>query len=258
MPAFLLPCSPSLIHHNICSHLCREASACGSPSDGYCGFSDGESSDDEDEDDREGQGVGNSSEEGSGSSGGGGKGSASRNHRSKWTFDQDMRALHHYKGVHGNMNVPFRFPVLAEGWPADLKGMKLGGRVARIRQGELYADKKEELEAAGFDFAPQTSGGGSATGWEVVKAALLAYKEAKGDLNIPARFVVPRDDPKWPKSIWGVNLGDLANNIRNHGHYPAHRDDLIVKVRDVVVVMFLFFYILRPIAIKFSLFVLLS
>ena len=104
--------------------------------------------------------------------------------------------------------------------------MMLGRIAGRIRKGAQYVDKKEELDAIGFSYDKQVDP--NATGWEVVKAALLAYKEREGDLLVPTKFIVPRGDPEtWPESTWGVKLGSIVNNIRLKGYYKNHHQELI-------------------------------
>ena len=119
------------------------------------------------------------------------------------------------------MRVPQKFVVpWSRDWPEKYWEEKLGSIVSEIRRGNQHADKKKELEAAGFDFAKQANAGEKrSTGWEVVKAALLAYKALHGHLLVPGAFVVPSDDPHYPKSTWGVRLGITVHNIRNRGYY---------------------------------------
>jgi hypothetical protein len=111
-------------------------------------------------------------------------------------------------------------------WPEEFWGLRLGKVVDNIRTGNTHKDKKKELEAAGFDFGKQAVGG-VGTGWEVVKAALLAYKGLEGDRLVPKRFVVPHDDPKWPESTWGVKLGRIVKDIRGKDTYKAHKQELL-------------------------------
>ena len=144
-------------------------------------------------------------------------------------YEYQLRALVRYKELRGNMLVSWKFIVpWSRDWPEEHWGLKLGDIVQNIRRGRMHADKKKELEAAGFDFAKQASIFGlNATGWEVVKAALLAYKAQHGDVLVPKSFVVPSDDPRWPESTWGVKLGRIVDNIRHKGTYKTHKQDLL-------------------------------
>jgi hypothetical protein len=142
-------------------------------------------------------------------------------------YQYHLRALLRYLELHGHMRVPCNFVVpWSRDWPEEFWGLKLGGVVNNIRGGRTHADKKKELEAAGFDFAKQVDP--RAVGWEVVKAALLAYKELEGDLLVPQKFVVPHGDPEtWPESTWGVKLGKIVDNIRSVDTYKDHKQELV-------------------------------
>ena len=55
--------------------------------------------------------------------------------------------------------------------------------------------------------------------WENgVVPALLQYKELEGDMDVPARFVVPSDGD-WPEEMWGERLGGMVAKIRSCGQY---------------------------------------
>ena len=125
------------------------------------------------------------------------------------------------------MLIPSRFivPCLIT-WPKEHWGLKLGGLVDNIRRGKTYADKKGKLEAAGFVFAV-CRGAHNVTGWVNLKLALLAYKEQNGHFNMVKSFTVPHDDPHWPESTWGIQLGDVVRHIRNGSTYKTHKQDLL-------------------------------
>jgi hypothetical protein len=65
---------------------------------------------------------------------------------------------------------------------------------------------------------------------EVIMPALRRYYEVHGDLDVPYRFVVPREDETWPKASWGWNLGYTVKGIRSKELYAeqvaAHREEL--------------------------------
>jgi Helicase associated domain len=79
----------------------------------------------------------------------------------------------------------------------------------------------------GFDYSPQPIG----FGWDVVKQALLVYRDTNGHLRVPAKFKVPDAEP-WPEEMWGDSLGYVVNNIRNNGAYNDHRADLVAMGFD--------------------------
>ena len=152
----------------------------------------------------------------------------------KARYEYYLRAMVRFKEVQvtdkdplGHMRVPKSFVVpQSSAWQKEHRGLKLGNVVGEIRMGRQYADKMEELEAAGFDFAKQAKGGENATDWEKVEPALRAYKEQCGDVLVPYAFVVPHNDPRWPESTWGVKLGRTVQNIRSSGTYKDNRNEL--------------------------------
>ena len=100
--------------------------------------------------------------------------------------------------------------------------MQLGIRVNNIRGKEDYVkhhpERRAELDAMGFVWDDLERR------WEEVLAALLAYQEVHGDLEVPYRFVVPSEAP-WAKEAWGMQLGERMNNIRNAEHYVKHHPE---------------------------------
>ena len=77
---------------------------------------------------------------------------------------------------------------------------------------------------------------GNRIGWDVVKAALVAYQKANplndsaqvGDLNrMPGKFVVPSGDDKWPAATWGLKIGFILYDIKRRGTYKDNRQELL-------------------------------
>ena len=66
-------------------------------------------------------------------------------------------ALLRYKEIHGDMLVPYAFIVRADDvtWPEETWGMKLGRSAQRIRSGNIYVKRREELESIGFDYGSE-------------------------------------------------------------------------------------------------------
>jgi hypothetical protein len=100
-------------------------------------------------------------------------------------------------------------------------GASLGGVVSNIRNNRAYIEHRAELEAMGFDYSPQPTG----YGWDVVKEALLVYRDTNGHLRVPHKFIVPDAEP-WPEEMWGASLGSVVSSIRNNGAYIEHRAEL--------------------------------
>jgi hypothetical protein len=132
--------------------------------------------------------------------------------------------LLNYKDLNGDMLVPRKFVVFAneKTWPEDMSDMKLGTIVNNIRAGSSCSKKRLDLESIGFDFNPQVQ----LYRYETIRAALLKYKDLKGDMLVPQRFVVPADDVKWPKEIWSMKLGTIAMIIRRGDSCSKKRADL--------------------------------
>ena len=92
--------------------------------------------------------------------------------------------------------------------------MKLGNRVNSIRNGttSVSDEQHNQLDVLGFrwDTAKKDTRGFSST-----LLALQTYNIIYGNVEVPREFVVPVNDSAWPEEVWGMNLGDRVNNIRN-------------------------------------------
>jgi hypothetical protein len=55
--------------------------------------------------------------------------------------------------------------------------------------------------------------------WNLILEALVTYGITCGDLLVPAKFVVPHDDSRWPRACWGIALGNSVYRIRNRGDF---------------------------------------
>jgi hypothetical protein len=139
-------------------------------------------------------------------------------------YEAIRAALLKYKDLKGNMLVPAKFvvPVNDTTWPEEIRGKNLGNIVISIRAAASHVAKREDLESIGFDYNPQQI----RYGYEAIRAALLKYKNFKGDMLVPARFVVPVNDITWPKEIWGMNLGTVVRNTRRGISHVDKRADL--------------------------------
>ncbi|KAG9406171.1 hypothetical protein AC1031_002503 [Aphanomyces cochlioides] len=132
--------------------------------------------------------------------------------RSNQQWQENIEALRIYKSIHGNLNVPRYYKVEmgdAE-WPEKLWGKKLGSAVRNIRQEEETMDpsRREILDSMGFI-------------WDAIQAkldknllAFETYKAIYGNLLVKTSFVVPKQDPAWPKDTWNMKLGLLVDTCR--------------------------------------------
>ena len=74
----------------------------------------------------------------------------------RWEQTRDALAAV-YKALHGDLAVPTAFVVPPKApWPAETWELKLGSRVAKIRQSEQYIkdepERRAELDAMGFRY----------------------------------------------------------------------------------------------------------
>jgi hypothetical protein len=134
-----------------------------------------------------------------------------------------LAGLGAYSEQFGHVRVPTAFVVPdADGWPAELRGLELGLQVSGLRKqkkrGTLSQDDVAQLEALRFVWdVPEWR-------WQCVRAALLAYQEVHGDLEVLRPFVVPSEAP-WPEEAWGVPLGQRVNNIRSREDFVKDRPE---------------------------------
>ncbi|CAI5745904.1 unnamed protein product [Peronospora destructor] len=70
---------------------------------------------------------------------------------------------------------------------------------------------REQLDAVGF---PQIRDWKRFQWEQISLTALIKYKEIEGDLLVPRKFVVPKEDERWPRPTWGLKLGSYANYLR--------------------------------------------
>jgi hypothetical protein len=140
-----------------------------------------------------------------------------------WKWQCVLQSLQAYQEVHGDLEVPKRFLVPSEApWPEVAWGMKLGFRVSGIRSADEHVkhrpERRAELDALGFVWDDREQR------WKEVHAALLAYQEVHGDLEVPQSFVVPSEAP-WPDGVWGMKLGQRVHHIRASEQYVKHHPE---------------------------------
>ena len=79
-----------------------------------------------------------------------------------------------------------------------MRGRALGNIVNLIRGKNYYKAHREELIAIGFDYDNQVGN------FELVKQALLAYKQIHGDLLVPSQYRIPADVAEYPEAARGM------------------------------------------------------
>jgi hypothetical protein len=86
-----------------------------------------------------------------------------------------------------------------------------------------HPERRAELDALGFVWDDLERR------WEEVRAALLAYQEVHGDLQVLRSFVVPSEAP-WPEKAWGMQLGIRVSDIRRREDYVKDNPERRVEL----------------------------
>ncbi|DAZ94702.1 TPA: hypothetical protein N0F65_000017 [Lagenidium giganteum] len=167
------------------------------------------------------------------------------------TYEDVVRGVRIFHDREGHFAVPAQFQVPATGpeattWPEDLRGFKLGMRVHKLMQavGKKTAHSVEEcattavakkrssstqmsqatakrlamqeaiqrLEALGFP----TSSWKDYQFQHVFLPALQAFRAIEQHMFVPQKFVVPFNDPAWPRRTWGFALGMQVKSVRQN------------------------------------------
>jgi hypothetical protein len=141
----------------------------------------------------------------------------------KYSYEHVKAALIKYKEINGDMKVMVKFtvPIGDDAWPRETWGLDLGRYVQLIRGGKAFCKHRFELATLGFAFDSQRK-----YGYDLLRAALKKYAEMHGSLMPKYNFVVPRGDPHWPKSMWGMNLGSVVQDIKKGECYRDKREEL--------------------------------
>ncbi len=99
------------------------------------------------------------------------------------------------------------------GYPKLWHGVDLAGTVYNMEWWQTHVKQRPtrvaELNQLGFVWErlqPQ---------WNLVLTALITYSSQHGHAKVPAQFIVPHGDTQWPKSTWGIPLGNSVYRIRS-------------------------------------------
>ncbi|KAL3939661.1 MAG: hypothetical protein SGBAC_005662 [Bacillariaceae sp.] len=132
-------------------------------------------------------------------------------------YAHTIQALKLYHGIHGDLILPRRY-VIPESdiYPSALHGIDLAGTVYHMKWWQRHVkqrpDRVSELNSLGFVWErlqPE---------WNLVLEGLLTYGTIHGNLLVPSKFVIPYET-NWPKSTWGLALGNCVHRIRTRGEY---------------------------------------
>jgi hypothetical protein len=127
-----------------------------------------------------------------------------------WTTN--LLALKTYRDIHGHLRVPRRCFVPTDDmrWPFNTRDMKLGNVIhyLRDRKNSLSQNQLHVLEELGFVWGIYHHKN------RLKLSALKVYKDIHGHVRVPARFVVPTDDARWPIEMHGMKLGFSVTELR--------------------------------------------
>jgi len=134
-------------------------------------------------------------------------------------------------------NIALIPPPVATAFPEEWRGAPLAETVYTMTWWKRHIcaqpDRVEELNSLGFVWERLQSE------WNLVVAALAAYRTVHGDLMIPSSFVVPHGDTSYLKGTWGIALGNTVYRIRSRQQFVngnaerIHQLDMMGFVWDV-------------------------
>ena len=128
-------------------------------------------------------------------------------------------------------------------WPKELWGYPLGNKCSAVRQKGLYIKNDIERQKALVEVGLLPSGNSTLAWLEVVHAAAIYSKLHDNILDVPVNFKVPAppksspppssddsngwmpyqdtmiDDWPWPKTLWGLPLGQRLKDVRLKDRY---------------------------------------
>ena len=102
-------------------------------------------------------------------------------------------------------------------YPSELHGVDIAGTVYDMKWWQKHVkqqpDRVAELNKLGFIWErlqPE---------WNLVLEGLVTYGIINGHLLVPAKFIIPHNDSRWPKALWGMALGNSVGRIRSRGDF---------------------------------------
>ncbi len=137
--------------------------------------------------------------------------------QSDLVLNRILKTLETYKKTQNNVHVEsdFIIPYQDMRFLPDVWGLKLGLVVQNIRLHEYLSEHKEKFVKLGLSYVY--------TGNDITEA-LRIYRDEHKNLNIPRNYMVPFNNNKYPKQLWGLKLGKVVRNIRTRNAYSEYRD----------------------------------
>lgn len=137
---------------------------------------------------------------------------------SHMTYESTLAALKAYYDVNGDLILPRRFivPSMAA-YPREWHGLDLSTYVYNINWWKRHVKNRPErvLQLSNLGFVWERL----QPEWNLILEALVTYRSMNNNLLVPFRFVVPRGDPHWPRSTWGLPLGNCVFRIRGRNDF---------------------------------------
>jgi hypothetical protein len=142
-------------------------------------------------------------------------------------FEHVKDALVIFQQIHGHMHVSRDFDIAPTNrqYPLHLRGISLGKIISAIRHSKLRTAQKDALFALGLPRSEESTK--QKYEYPLVKEALEAYRDVHGDMLVPARYIIPRKNTRFPAHLQGIRLGQIVNKIRNGELLSQHRAELI-------------------------------
>ena len=136
-------------------------------------------------------------------------------------YNQFLNALLIYKQVNGNLDIPrmYTIPRNDDTYPCELWDMKLGFKVANVRNRNDYSEYREELEALGLLSNRLVY---DVRHWDAILSALRTFQEVNSNVNVPFDFTVPSREP-WHPTTYGLKLGYRLHNIKYRGDFVSEK-----------------------------------
>ncbi len=110
-----------------------------------------------------------------------------------------VEALNNFQELEGHVQVPcdFRVPLGDLRFPEHLRGLELGFTVYNIQTNGTYKGHHNELKEVGVNFEIKSP---KSVNFYLIYSAAVAFKKARGNLDVPVNFIVPYGLLEYPET----------------------------------------------------------
>ncbi|KDO25071.1 hypothetical protein SPRG_09210 [Saprolegnia parasitica CBS 223.65] len=130
----------------------------------------------------------------------------------RWALFISALRVHKHIYEHVLVRQDFVVPSDDPAWPIEMWGARLGTMVTKLRaEGDAKCPPARRAQLAELGFAWDAF----AAKWELRIEALTIFRALYGHTLVPFIFVVPANDPAWPRRLWNYKLGSVVNYIRS-------------------------------------------